>query len=148
MGQAQLCPRSETGSGLRLLVAEDNSLISRALLAQLTEQGHRVTLARDGEEAVLACAEETFDVVLMDCQMPSLDGFAATRVIRCLDGYSEIPIVALTTESFEGVREKCRQVGMSGFLIKPATACQLRVCLEHHARAGAGPAHLLRQSEG
>lgn len=132
MGQSNPCPGPSSPTGLKLLVAEDNNLISGALLAQLSEQGHRVTLARDGEEAVLACAEETYDAVFMDCQMPALDGFGATRVIRALDGYAEIPIIALTTECFEGVRERCREVGMSGFLVKPATPCQLRVCLEHH----------------
>ena len=125
---------SQAANRLRLLVAEDNAMIAQVTLAQLTRRGHHVTLAVNGDEAVLACAEQQFDAVLMDCQMPCLDGFGATRVIRAMDGYADVPIIALTTETFDGVRQQCRDAGMSGYLFKPATPCQLRVCLEHHTR--------------
>lgn len=142
MGHANLNPHicegpcsteNQPTRSLKLLVAEDNAMIARVLVAQLVQRGHLVTLAVNGDEAVLACAEEQFDAVLMDCQMPpGLDGFGATRVIRALDGYADVPIIALISETFEGVQQHCRDAGMSGYLFKPASPCRLRVCLEYH----------------
>lgn len=117
---------------LSLLVAEDNPIVARVLLAQLTESGHEVTLARNGCEAVQACEEQEFDAVIMDCQMPLLDGYQATRAIRKLPGHQRTPIIALTAQAFTGEKQKCLNAGMSDYLVKPVTPAELQSCLDQH----------------
>ena len=125
---------------LELLVAEDNPIVSRVLKAQLTELGHQVTLVRDGQEAVTACGKRVFDALVMDCQMPQLDGYDATRTIRQLPDYAGVPIIALTAQAFTGEKEKCLSAGMSDYLTKPVTPAELQNCLQRHTRNLQAPA--------
>ncbi|MEO0322116.1 MAG: ATP-binding protein [Myxococcota bacterium] len=108
--------------GLEVLLVEDNAvnqLVAKGLLAKL---GVSVTVAGDGEEALARLREARFDLVFMDCQMPRLDGFAATRAIRRGDAGPEavtLPIVAMTANALEGDRERCLEAGMTDYLTKP-----------------------------
>jgi CheY-like chemotaxis protein len=107
--------------GLRVLAAEDNDfnqMVVRELLGQL---GCTVTIANNGEEAVLEALANTYDVILMDCQMPGVDGFEATRRIReheKIEG-GHRPIVALTANAIKGDREQCLAAGMDDYVTKP-----------------------------
>lgn len=93
----------------------------------LSKQGHQVTIANNGREAVQAWADSNFDVILMDVQMPDMDGFEATNAIRRLEGYSggHIPIVAMTAAAMSGDRDRCLESGMDEYLSKPIRARQI-----------------------
>ncbi len=126
---------------LKLLVAEDNPIVSKVLKVQLEELGHQVFLVGDGHEAVAACASHPFDVIVMDCQMPHLDGYDATRAIRKLKRFQTTPIIALTAQAFTGEREKCLDAGMSDYLVKPVTPCELQARFEAHLECRAAGSH-------
>jgi signal transduction histidine kinase/CheY-like chemotaxis protein len=120
-GIAQISPALL--AGVRILLAEDheiNRLVASELLAQV---GCRVSVAVNGRQAVDAALKETFDVILMDCQMPEIDGFEATRLIRDAEKSSAIaihrPIIALTANAIKGDEEICRAAGMDGYVTKP-----------------------------
>ncbi|NUP97267.1 MAG: response regulator [Planctomycetaceae bacterium] len=107
-------------AGLRVLVAEDNAVNWRVLEVQLRRLGCLPELAPDGEQAFQRAQAADFDIVLMDCQMPVLDGFEATRKIRALAGpRGQVPIVALTANALTGDRDRCLSNGMNGYLTKP-----------------------------
>jgi two-component system, sensor histidine kinase and response regulator len=118
--------------GARVLLAEDNAvnqLLTRRMLEKL---GTSVTIAENGEAAIEALAADRFDIVLMDCQMPVMDGYAATRRIR--DGAAgpdaaNLPIIALTAHALSGHREECLAAGMNDYLTKPIDAGALRSLL-------------------
>jgi nitrogen fixation negative regulator NifL len=103
--------------GLHILLAEDNPVNQKIAVTVLTKAGHRVTTAQNGKEAVDLALSTDFDAILMDLQMPVLDGFGATRAIR-QHGLS-IPIVALTAHAMKGLREDCLAAGMDDYLSKP-----------------------------
>ena len=115
-------------SALKVLLAEDNAvnqLVARKLLAKL---GIEVEIAANGEEAIEALRGTRFDLVLMDCQMPVMDGFEATRRIR--DRASGVlnplvPIVAMTANAMRGDRERCLEAGMTDYLSKPVNPADL-----------------------
>jgi PAS domain S-box-containing protein len=114
----------------RVLLAEDNLTNQRVTRAQLERLGCVVDVAGDGNEAVRAAAARRYDVVLMDCQMPGLDGFGATREIRRREGDGpRVPIVALTANALRGDRERCLAAGMSDYLAKPADLRSLAAAL-------------------
>ncbi|MHB8799577.1 MAG: hybrid sensor histidine kinase/response regulator [Thermoanaerobaculia bacterium] len=112
---------------LRVLVAEDNSVNQRLLSTILEKQGHSVTLVANGREAVAAAGGATFDVVLMDVQMPEMDGFEASASIRAGEKETgqHVPIVALTAHALKGDREACLASGMDDYLSKPVRAAEL-----------------------
>jgi two-component system, sensor histidine kinase and response regulator len=117
---------------LRLLVAEDNAtnqLLARRMIEKL---GHQYTLASNGSEALAALAREEFDLVLMDCQMPEMDGYEATRRWRSLEkpGQRRLPIVAMTANAVAGDRERCLDAGMDDYLAKPVQLAQLAAVLD------------------
>ena len=106
--------------GSRVLVAEDN-LTNRTLLQRILQKwGIQVQLVSNGLEALQAAERECFDLILMDCQMPQMDGYEATRAIRSLSGhYERIPIIALTAHVLQGAADHCKAAGMSDYLPKP-----------------------------
>ena len=125
---------------LRVLVAEDNAVNQRLAARMLEKRGHRVTVTANGLEAVEALANRNFDLVLMDIQMPEMDGFEATAVIRQReerDG-THMPIIALTANAMKGDRERCLAVGMDGYLSKPIVPQELDELLETYLRRRIG----------
>ena len=127
----QLAERT-SGNGLlgrRVLVVEDNPVNRLVCLSMLEQMGCFTQVAENGSEALQRVAESAFDVVLMDCQMPVLDGFEATRRLReQLRGTERegLPIVALTADATEGDRERCLAAGMDDYMSKPFTLEQLQ----------------------
>jgi PAS domain S-box-containing protein len=110
-------PRSRSG---RILLAEDNAVNQQVALALLESLGFRADVAGDGEAALELLSAGSYAAVLMDCQMPRLDGFAATRAIRALDGpAARTPVIALTASALASDREACLAAGMDDFLSKP-----------------------------
>jgi len=112
----------------RVLLAEDNPVNQEVASAMLQRLGVTMKIANNGSEAVDLCREETFDLVLMDCQMPLMDGFEATASIRHYEaesGLPAIPIIALTANAISGDREHCLERGMSDYLSKPFAQQQL-----------------------
>lgn len=114
-------PLDHALENLNVLLAEDNAINQKLAVGVLSRFGHQVTVANNGAEAVEALENGTFDVVLMDVQMPIMDGFAATRVIREMELQSgkHTPIIAMTAHAMKGDREKCIEVGMDEYVAKP-----------------------------
>jgi CheY-like chemotaxis protein/anti-sigma regulatory factor (Ser/Thr protein kinase) len=117
---------------LHVLVVEDNTVNQRLASRLLERRGHRVTVTANGREAVEALANQTFDLVLMDLQMPKMDGFEATAVIREREMHDggHIPIIALTANAMKGDRERCLAARMDGYLSKPIVPQELDEILE------------------
>jgi CheY-like chemotaxis protein len=113
------------GRGQRLLLAEDNELNQMLACGILTQQGYTVRVARTGQEAIAMLRHEHFDCVLMDVQMPDLDGLAATRRIREERLQGDIPIIAMTANAREQDRQACLEAGMSDFISKPFDLMQM-----------------------
>jgi CheY-like chemotaxis protein len=112
---------------LRVLLAEDNPVNRKVASRLLENAGHTVVCVNDGQEAVDALQKERFDIVLMDVQMPRMDGFEATSEIRRRDASMHVrtPIVALTANAMKGDRERCLDAGMDGYVSKPLRAGEL-----------------------
>ncbi|MCB9885507.1 MAG: response regulator [Planctomycetes bacterium] len=121
--------------GMKVLVAEDNEINRRVLAGMLRRLGCEVVFAVDGVEVVRLAAADAYDVVLMDCQMPELDGFGATRQIRAQG--QEMPIVALTANVLQSDRDACMEAGMDDFLGKPVKLDVLRATLSRWRRGRA-----------
>jgi CheY-like chemotaxis protein len=120
----------QSSRNLRILLAEDNVINQKVAVRLLERMGHRVDIASDGREAVDAATRCAYDLVLMDCQMPNLDGYAATRAIRQLDPSRLIPIVAMTASATPEAQRRCREAGMDDFLTKPVVAARLYGLIE------------------
>jgi PAS domain S-box-containing protein len=125
---------------LNILLAEDNLINQKVTVGMLEAAGHRVVVAGDGKEAVGALHKAPFDAVLMDVQMPVMDGFQATEAIRLLERVTgrHTPIIALTAHAMKGDRERCRAAGMDGYVTKPVQPAELfrelRDCLSTAVR--------------
>lgn len=106
---------------LQILLVEDNPMNQKVALRVLEKAGHSVTLAVNGVEALSRVDDATFDLVLMDVQMPEMDGLSATMAIRQreLGTNRHLPIVALTANALTGDREKCLEAGMDEYVTKP-----------------------------
>jgi signal transduction histidine kinase/DNA-binding response OmpR family regulator len=120
-------------AGGRILVVEDNLVNQKVVQRLLERQGHRIDLAGNGFEALAALRERTYDLVLMDCQMPEMDGFEATRRLRDpATGVRDtsIPVIALTANAMKGDRERCIEAGMNDYLAKPISPNALANMLE------------------
>ncbi len=120
----------KTDRPLNILLAEDNEVNQRVATAMLEGRGHMVDVVGNGREAVDAVQEKLYDVVLMDVQMPELDGYSATERIRSIPRLQDLPIVALTAHAMAEARERSRSAGMTDFLTKPFRANDLFVCVE------------------
>ncbi|MEO6785895.1 MAG: ATP-binding protein [Chthoniobacteraceae bacterium] len=122
---------SPHGRKLKILIAEDNATNCRISRTCLEAWGHTVIVAKDGPDAVRAFADGGFDLVLMDLQMPRMDGIAATASIRQTEGHTaRVPIIALTANVLKGVREECFAAGMCGYLAKPVREHELLAAIE------------------
>ena len=130
---AQLPP-----SGLKILLGEDDPVNQQVAMALLERWGHAVTLAANGLEALAALDADHFDLVLMDVQMPEMDGLDATRRIRLDDRFSSIPVVALTGHASQKELDRCAAAGMDDHLSKPFRPEELRAIVEGWARKGSG----------
>jgi signal transduction histidine kinase/DNA-binding response OmpR family regulator len=119
---------------LRVLLAEDNAVNQRLGVKLLEKRGHSVTVAANGRAALKALEEENFDLVLMDVQMPEMDGLEATTAIRNKEKLSgnHQTVIALTAHSMKGDRERCLAAGMDGYLSKPIRPDELDALLESH----------------
>ncbi|MGY4012063.1 hybrid sensor histidine kinase/response regulator [Aeromonas molluscorum] len=111
--------------GTRVLLAEDNRVNQQLILEYLKRVDVQVTVVSNGREAVERVAEQPFDVILMDLQMPVLDGLDATRQIRKMVDKHDVPIIALTASAMPGDRERCLGVGMNGYVTKPVSKLDL-----------------------
>lgn len=143
-GEAQLDEKTESlkikeadklplGTGLNILLADDHLINQKLVISLLEKKGHKVTLAGNGEEVLSILSKKDFDLVLMDVQMPVMDGLEATRRIR--NGVSSvkrpsIPIIALTARAMKEDRNKCLEAGMNDYLSKPLKKGELFMALE------------------
>ena len=126
-------------AGARVLLVEDHAINREVALALLRETGLRVDIARDGREALTMAAATAYDLILMDVQMPVMDGLAATRAIRRLPGRERTPILAMTANAFEEDRRVCLEAGMNDHVAKPVDPEALFVALHRWLSRNADP---------
>ena len=133
---------------LRVLLAEDNVVNQRLAVKLLERRGHEVVVVSTGRQAADAVTQQAFDAVLMDVQMPEMDGFEATAVIRQREATTgrHVPIIALTAHAMKGDRERCLEAGMDGHVIKPLQPEVLYAALESAASVAAPPLHAPAQA--
>jgi two-component system, sensor histidine kinase and response regulator len=126
----------ESKRRLSILLAEDNDVNQRLAGKMLERMGHTVTIADNGSEALVLSDKASFDLVLMDIQMPLMDGLEATKAIRDREKITgrHVPIVAMTAYALKGDKEKCLEAGMDGYISKPISATQLYETIEHVIR--------------
>jgi PAS domain S-box-containing protein len=123
--------RSSERAARRILLVEDNAVNQKVALFTLARLGYRADVAPDGRQAVLAWQRGNYELILMDCEMPVLDGYEATRQIRAEEaGARHIPIIALTAHAVTGAEAECRAAGMDAYLTKPLIREQLEKQLE------------------
>jgi PAS domain S-box-containing protein len=123
-------PVPSDAAGATVLIAEDNEINRVVARAMLAKQGRRTEIAHNGREAVEMALSGDYGAILMDCQMPELDGYQAARTIRAAEGSRRIPIIAMTAHSMPGDRERCLAAGMDDYLSKPVDPVQLYTVLE------------------
>jgi len=129
-------PTGSAHSQLRVLLAEDNVINQKVALGQLLRLGYRADAVTNGIEVMEAWNRGNYDMILMDCQMPQLDGYATTRQIRQIESDrrlltdEKIYIVAMTANALLGDREKCLEAGMDDYISKPFKASELQNAVE------------------
>lgn len=125
-GSRQQYPITQNGKGVKILIVEDNPINQLLVIKVLENQGYDITVAGNGRIALEEFDKQSFDVILMDLQMPELDGYETTRIIRKMSGEKgEIPIVAMTAHTIKGELEKCVSIGMNDYISKPFNASEL-----------------------
>jgi two-component system, sensor histidine kinase and response regulator len=132
---------------VRILLAEDNAVNQQVALALLTKQGYSVDVVDNGRKALEAVLAEPYDVILMDIQMPEMDGLEATRQIRSHEEHAELPIIALTAHAFQEERDRTVEAGMDDFLAKPFKPAALYEIVERWAPNGEGTERRTAQDE-
>src|SRR6185436_2350481 len=132
----------EPRKGLHILIVEDNLVNQRLAVRLVEKQGHAATAAANGREALEALANGVFDLVLMDIQMPEMDGFEATRAIRRKEIATgeHLPVIAMTAHAAPGDRERCLQAGMDADVSKPIRVKELFAAIESVAGPVTSPA--------
>jgi CheY-like chemotaxis protein len=120
--------------GLRVLVAEDNPVNQRVALKMLSKLGCEAKAVETGLEALSIIGSDEFDVVLMDCQMPEMDGFEATRKVREIESTQNLPILALAANAMQGDKTRCLDAGMNDYLTKPIDLSSLSQALSRWSR--------------
>jgi len=134
---------AESRRSLRVLLAEDNPVNQQVAVAMLVKRGHEVHVSSNGREAADAVRARDYDVVLMDIQMPEMDGFEATQAIRAMPKGKDLPIIGLTAHALSGERERCLSHGMTDYLAKPFKAHELFALVEGTAEPKAPAAQPL-----
>jgi len=131
---------AETPSRARVLVAEDNAVNQRLAARMLEKRGCRVDVVANGLEAVEAVTRIAYDCVFMDCQMPEMDGYVATSLIRQREALTgaHIPIIAMTANAMEGDRERCLAAGMDDYISKPVEPHELAAAIQKWGQPAAG----------
>ncbi len=137
VGSAKPASKPTAVRSLRVLLAEDNFVNQQLVLAVLEKQGHRAVAVANGAAALRAVQQETFDLVLMDVQMPEMNGLEATRAIRHWESErgGHVPIIAMTAHAMKGAREDCLHAGMDDYLSKPIQVSELVRVMEEQTRA-------------
>jgi len=128
-------------STARILIVEDNHVNQKVVTAVLGKRGYTLEVANDGQEALIKLEKGEFDLVLMDVQMPVLDGLETTRSIRKDPRWKELPIVAMTAHAMNGDRERCLEAGMNGYISKPVQPAHLLSTVDEfltHRTVGTG----------
>ena len=135
--------RAGTGRELFILVVDDDLVQQLFVTRVLEKRGHRVVTASDGRKGLLLAQNSNFDLILMDCQMPEVDGFQLTKAIRKLETSTgrRVPIAAFTSHAVAGYKQRCFEVGMDEFLNKPIPSTDLiekveNICERHSAVPG------------
>ncbi|POA50952.1 MULTISPECIES: ATP-binding protein [Pseudomonas] len=127
-------PRASTaadqGAGRNVLLVEDNPVNQTVIQAMLRSLGFSVSIVTDGAQAVRSAESLIFEAILMDCRLPLVDGYEATRQIRQLPGCADLPIIALTANALQGDREACLAAGMNDYLAKPFKRADLQQILQ------------------
>lgn len=126
----------------KLLLVDDNQVNQMVALGLLKKMGYDADVAANGQEAVAALAQIHYDLVLMDCQMPVMDGYEATALIRCGESPAldmSVPIIAMTANAMEGDKEKCLNVGMNDYISKPIIPAQMQKVLKKWLRKNDDP---------
>jgi CheY-like chemotaxis protein len=127
-------------AGAHVLLVEDNAVNQEVAREVLRRAGIRVTVVEDGQQAIDILARERFDGVLMDCQMPVMDGYTATRVLRAQERLRCLPIIAMTADTMAGDRERALAAGMNDHIVKPLKMAQLFATMARWIRPGGSSA--------
>ncbi len=134
---------------LEVLVVEDNVVNQKVALLLLQKMGHRVEVANDGFEALVNLERKRYDVVLMDCMMPKMDGYEATRAIRTSGKrFQNIPIIAMTAYAMKGDKERCLEAGMDSYLQKPVDPKRLKSLLDEVIQLNKGIVSVRKEEKG